>query len=427
VSLQAFLPREDFRSHMVHSVITFHSWYIRLIEKIERMNQGKYIFTQLTSLLPRRTFDRFVNEYDGNKRVRHFTCWNQLNCMLFGQLTSRESLRDLILAINAHKTKSFHMGFGKSITLANFSNANSKRNYRIFEDFAFHLIDLTRAAIANTKEFKPRIEGNVYAIDASIIDLCLDVFWWARFREGKAGIKLNAVHDVKTDIPTFIHITEALEHDVNFLDYLIYEAGAYYILDRGYIDYSRLYRIDQSKAFFVIRAKKNTKYRRLYSFKKDPKQTGVLSDQVIRFTGYDADEKYPEKLRRVKFYDEQTDRKFDFLTNSFVLDAQDIALLYKHRWIIELFFKWIKQHMKVKTFWGTTPNAVKIQLYSAIVGYCLVALARQRLNLNRSNYEILQVLSVSYFDKTPINQLFKNQDSRNSSNGDCNQLKINFN
>lgn len=389
------------------------------------MFQGQYIFSQLTTLLPKQKFDDLVKYYEGNKGVRHFTCWNQLNCMVFGQLTSRESLRDLNLAIYAHKSKSYHMGFGKNVSLANFSNANAKRNYKIFEDFAFYLIEQTRKALALKEDFSD-INTEIYAIDASIIDLCLDVFWWARFKETKAGLKLNVVHDIKTDIPAFIHISEAKEHDVKFLDIVVFEPGAFYILDRGYFDFSRLFRIKQNQAYFVIRAKKNTQYKRQYSIKKDPEQPNILSDQIVKFTGKKASNRYPDKIRKVRYYDPETDRIFIYLTNNFVLPAKDIAKLYKHRWSIELFFKWVKQHMKIKSFWGTNPNAVKIQIYSAVIGYCLVALARKNLNLSQTNYEILQVLSVSFFDKSPMNQLFTKSNSKKDNSLEKNQLKISF-
>ncbi|UCG28526.1 MAG: IS4 family transposase [Bacteroidales bacterium] len=389
------------------------------------MNQGKYVFAQLTDFLPQRVFDRLVIKYDGNKHVRHFSCWNQLLSMIFGQLTGRDSLRDLMVSIEPHKPKFYHLGFGKGTSRSNFAKANENRDCRIFEEYAFHLIDLARKASITDKDFLLIIDGNVYAFDSTTIDLCLSVFWWATFRRTKGGIKLHTLYDIKTSIPSFIHVSAASVNDMNALDLLYYEPRAYYILDRGYIDYERLFRIHQSSAYFVVRAKRNLQYRRMYS-KRVNKDNGVLLDQIGKLTGFYTAKEYPEKLRRIKFYDEETDNHLMFLSNNFDLTAEEIAQLYKYRWKIELFFKWIKQHLKVKSFWGTTLNAVKIQVYSAIIAYCLVALVRNKLKVDHSTYEILQILSISLLDKTPLNELFTNQNYQNVKELYDKQLKISW-
>jgi len=389
------------------------------------MNQGKYVFSQLAEFLPQRVFDRLVSKYDGNNHVRHFSCWNQLFSMVFGQLTGRYNLRDLMVSIEPHKPKYYHLGFGKGTSRSNFANANEKRDCRIFEEYAFHLIDLARKASILDQDFLLNIDGNIYAFDSTTIDLCLSVFWWATFRKTKGGIKSHTLYDIKTSIPCFVHVSPASVHDVNALDLLYYESGGYYILDRGYIDYERLFRIHQSSASFVVRAKNNLQYRRIYSNKVN-KDNGVLLDQIGKLTGFYISKDYPDKLRRIKFYDEETDNDLMFLSNNFELTAEEIAQLYKYRWKVELFFKWIKQHLKVKSFWGTSLNAVKIQVYSAIIAYCLVALVRNKLQIDRSTYEILQILSISLLDKTPINELLTNQNYKDVKELYCKQLKISW-
>ena len=387
------------------------------------MNQGKYVYAQLTDFLSKRVFDGLVDKYNGNKHVRFFTCWNQLLCMMFGQLTGRESLRDLMIGLDAHKFKYYHLGLGKNVSRSNLAKANEKRNYRIFEEFAYHLIDEARNT--SIKDFELNIKSNVYAFDSSTIDLCLNVFWWAEFRKAKGGVKLHTLYDVKTSIPSCIYITTASVHDVNLLDLLKYESGGYYILDRGYIDYQRLYRIHLHSAFFVTRTKSNFRFKRIYSNRIN-KESGVLSDQIGKLEGYYSLKDYPEKLRKIKYYDKETDKTLIFLTNNIVLKADEIALLYKYRWKVELFFKWIKQHLKIKSFWGITLNAVKIQIYSAIIVYCLVAIIANKLKTDRSTYEILQILSISLMDKTPIKELLTNQDYKDVKELKCMQLKINY-
>jgi hypothetical protein len=386
------------------------------------MNKGRYVFAQITEFLPKRVFDIIVEKYSGDKSVRFFSCWNQLLCLIFGQLTNRDSLRDLIVAIDAHSRKTYHLGFGKSVTRSNLSKANENRNSKIFEEFAYYLIDITQNKLKND-DFE--IKGKVYAFDSTTIDLCLNVFWWAKFRKAKGGIKMHTLFDVTTQIPAFIHITAATVNDVNAMDLIPYESDAYYIFDRGYVDYSRLYRITLLSAYFVVRAKSNLRFKRIYSQKVD-KNTGVKNDQIGKLTGFYVSKDYPEKLRKVKYYDNETNRTFVFLTNNMTLTAQEVAFLYKNRWQIELFFKWIKQHLKIKSFWGTSENAVRIQIYSAITTYCLVSIVKNELKIHRSTYEILQVLGISLLDKTPVKELFTNIDYNNIKELDYKQLSFNL-
>lgn len=389
------------------------------------MFEGKYVFAQVVEFLPARIFDKHVAEFNGNKWVKHFTCWNQMMCMMFGQLSNRDSLRDLLIGIEAHPSKHYHLGFGPGVSRSNLANANEKRDYQIFEHFAYDLIAQARECCISDSDFNLSITGNVYAFDASVIDLCLNVFWWAKFRKNKGAIKLHTLYDVKTSIPTFIHITTGGVHDVHGLDALVYEQDGYYILDRGYVDFKRLYIIHQQKAFFVTRAKDNTQLKRVYSSKVD-KTTGVLCDQKVKLTGVKTQYHYPEQLRRIKYFDKEQQRTFVFLTNNFSLQATDIAMLYKYRWKVELFFKWIKQHLKIKTFWGTSMNAVKIQVYVAIITYCLIAIIKSKLKLEKSTYEILQILGISLFDKTQLNQLLSNNINQDVKEQNCNQLKLNL-
>jgi FOG: Transposase and inactivated derivatives len=386
------------------------------------MNQGKYVFAQLTDFLPRRVFDRFVEIHGGNKYVRSFTCWNQMLCMVFGQLTSRDSMRDLMLSLEAHKSKYYHLGFGQTVTRRNLGKANENRSCKIFEEFAYALIDEARHSCYRD-DFEVKVDGNVYALDSTTIDLCLSVFWWAEFRKHKGGIKLHTLYDVKTNIPSFLYITTAKVHDVNILDLIPLEVGSFYIVDMGYIDYQRLYRIHTHGSFFVTRAKDNMRFKRMYSRKVD-KTAGVLSDQVGKLETYQSSKHYPEKLRRIRFYDEVTKLELVFITNNTMLEASEIALLYKKRWQVELFFKWMKQHLKIKTFWGTSINAVKIQMYCAIITFCLVAIIGNKLKVERPIYEILQILSISLLDKTPINEILTKCDYKDVKELDYKQLII---
>lgn len=375
------------------------------------MNQGKYIFAQLTDFLPRRVFDRIVDKYDGNKRVRSFTCWNQMLCMVFGQLTARDSMRDLMLSLEAHQSKYYHLGFGSTVSRRNLGTANERRNCKIFEEFAYVLIAEARRSCYR-EDFEIEVDGNVYALDSTTIDLCLSIFWWAEFRKHKGGIKLHTLYDIKTSIPSFIQITTAKVHDVNIMDIIPYEKGSFYVADKGYTDFLRLHRIHANGSFFVISAKDNLQFRRMYSRSVD-KSTGVLNDHIGKLVVYRSKTEYPEKLRRIKYYDSEHDLNLVFLTNNMDLSASDIALLYKKRWAVELFFKWMKQHLKIKSFWGTTLNAVKIQMYCAVIAYCLVALVGNKLKVNRTIYEILQILSISLLDKTPVKEILTKCDYNN--------------
>lgn len=384
------------------------------------MNTGIYIYAQLIEFLPQRIFDGIVMKYEGNKYVKHFTCWNQLLVMMFGQLSIRDSLRDLTSTIAAHTNKTYHLGFGKNVTRSNLSKANEVRNPQIFEDFAYHMIEVARKKRINT-DFV--IDGKVYAFDSSTIDLCLNVFWWAKFRHTKAGIKLHTLYDIETDIPAFIHITEAKIHDVNAMDVIPYEISAYYIFDRGYYDLKRLFHINEISSYFVIRPKSRMRYKVIKDNNTKHNKGGILSDQEIELTAYTSNNKYPKKLRRVVYYAETLNRTFIYITNNFEISADQIALLYKYRWQVELFFKWIKQHLKIKSFWGRTESAVRIQIFTAITAYCMVAIVEHDLQLRRSTYEVLRILSVSLLDKTPIKELF----SKNIPNVvDDGQLILNF-
>lgn len=386
------------------------------------MNQGKYIFAQLTDFLPRRSFDRIVAKYDGNKYVRSFTCWNQMLCMVFGQLTARDSMRDLMLSIEAHQPKYYHLGFGSTVTRRNLGKANERRNYKIFEEFAYILIEEARKSCYK-HDFEVEVEGNVYALDSTTIDLCLSIFWWAEFRKHKGGIKLHTLYDVKTSIPSFLYITNAKVHDVNILDIIPYETGSFYIVDKAYVDFLRLHNIHARGSFFVTRAKDNMRFKRMYSKEVD-KTTGVLCDQIGKLETYKSKKEYPDKLRRIKFFDQEMNQDFVFITNNTVLEASEIALLYKKRWEVELFFKWMKQHLRIKSFWGTTLNAVKIQMYCAVIAYCLVALVGYKLKVDRRIYEILQILSISLLDKTPIREILTKCDYNNFKEREDKQLII---
>ena len=367
------------------------------------MNQDKYVFAQLIEFLDNDKFRRIVAKYGGDRYVKHFTCWNQLLVMMFGQLTNRESLRDLIVIIEAHRNKCYHLGFGKHVTKSNLAKANQNRDCRIFEEFAYFLVAEARSKRI-TDIFK--LGGSIYAFDSTTIDLCLSVFWWAKFRKHKGGIKIHMLYDIETQVPAFFHITEAAVNDVRAMDEIPYEPGSYYIFDRGYNDFGRLYRITCTESFFVVRAKKNLQYKAIRWRRRLPKN--VLSDAVITLTGYYPSRRYPEPLRLVRYWDVEQEREFTFLTNAFHLSSLQVAELYRNRWQVELFFKWLKQHLKIKKFWGTTENAVRIQIYSAICAYCLVAIVQHDMQLKRSTYEVLQILGVSLPDKTPLYDLFNN-------------------
>lgn len=386
------------------------------------MNQGKYVFTQIATFLPQRVFDRIVKEYNGNYRVRHFTCWNQMMAMMFGQLSNRDSLRDLVLTINAHPSKLYHMGFGKSISKSNLALANEQRPFEIYEAFAYHLIGEARKICLNI-DIEFSFSDAVYAFDSTTIDLCLNTFCWATFRRAKGAVKIHTQYDIRTSIPVFMEVTPASVHDVNAMDLITYEKGSFYIFDRGYLDYERLYFIHRALSFFVIRAKNNLKFKRIYSNKID-KNTGVKYDQIGELTGFYSLQGYPEKIRKIKFYDADQNRTLIFLTNNLILPPEEIAKLYKNRWKIELFFKWIKQHLRITEFWGRTENAVKTHVYIAVITYTLIAIIKQKLKTKYSTYETLQILGASLLDKTSIQDLLKKPYDQEIKEQLYNQLKI---
>lgn len=387
------------------------------------MNKGKYVLTQLIELIHPEEFRRCVDWYQGNYRVRSFTCWHQFICMCFGQLTHRSSLREVILCLEAHQSKLYHLGISRGVSRSTLAEANENRDWRIYHDFAQVLIK--RARLYNPSLVLEGLEFNnpVYALDSTTIDLCLNVFWWAKFRRHKAAIKLHTLLDVRCQVTCFVHITDGLCHDVNVLDILDFEPDAFYVMDRGYVDWARLHRVHRLEAFFVTRAKSNFAFVRLYSNSVD-KQTGIRCDQVIRLKNYKAAKDYPSKLRRVKYYDQDQDKTLEFLTNNFEVTALEVAQLYKYRWQIELFFKWVKQHLHIQVFWGESANAAKTQIWVAVCTFVLVKILKDKLQIPQSMNEILQILSVSVFDKTPVTQLFAKIELQKTETEFPNQLNL---
>jgi transposase len=386
------------------------------------MNTGKLVFSQVIDHIPMHTFRDCVQRYQGNYKIKYFTCLDQYLCMAFAQITFRESLRDIEACLRSQKNKLYHMGIRGPISRNTLSNANKIRDWRIYADLAQALISIARRLYIN-EDFDVELEQTAYALDSSTIDLCLTVFPWASFRQTKAAIKLHTLLDLRGNIPTFIHISDGKVHDVNILDLLIPEPGSFYIMDRGYLDFTRLYAMNQQHAFFVIRAKSNLKFRRLYSHQYD-KSSGVRCDQTIILSGFYTSKEYPEKLRRIKYHDVETDKTFVFLTNNFALPAITIAGLYRKRWQIELFFKWIKQNLRIKAFYGTTENAVKTQIWIAVSVYVLAAIIKKRLKLDASLYTILQILSVTIFERTPLYQLLTKNYIEKQIDKDDKQLKL---
>jgi hypothetical protein len=384
------------------------------------MNFGQTIFSQLMEFIPMYEFNQCVRRYNGNYKIKNFTCREQFLCMAFAQLTYRESLRDIQACLRAANKKLYHMGIRSKVSRNTLAHANQVRDWRIYADFAQVLIREARKLYAN-EDFGVQLEQTVYALDSTTIDLCLSLFPWALFRKKKAAVKLHTLIDLRGNIPTLIFITHGKVHDVNILDDLIIEAGAMYVMDRGYLDFERLYKIHQSLAFFVTLAKSNFDFKRLYSRHVD-KATGVLCDQTVTLHGFYARKSYPDKLRRIKYYDAEKKKRLVFLTNNFLLPALTIADIYRCRWQVELFFKWIKQHLRIKAFYGTSENAVKTQIWIAISVYVLVAIVKKRLNLNLSLYTILQILSVSLFEKTPILQALTPTDYNDNENDFRRQL-----
>ena len=365
------------------------------------MNKGKYVFSQLLSFLDPFVFLRISKKYGGDKYVKTFSCWNQLAVMMFGQLSNRESLRDLVLATHAHANKAFHLGFGKHASKSTLADANANRDYRIFEEFAYRVMAEARQCRA-TEIFK--LGGKVYAFDSSTIDLCLSVFSWALFRKKKGGIKLHTLYDIETQIPTFFHITPARNHDTRAMDAIPYEENSFYIFDRAYNDFGRLFTIDGVGAYFVVRGKKNNDFKPMRWKRRLP--AGAMSDAVGYMDGQLTMSKYPEKIRRILYLEPESGRTFIFFTNALNINPLKVAELYHSRWQIELFFKWLKQHLKVKKFWGQTENAVRIQIYTAVTAYCMMAIVQKKMDVQRSIYEMLQLVSVSLTDTVELKALF---------------------
>jgi hypothetical protein len=386
------------------------------------MYQGQTVFSQVMDFLPEKKFRQCVNRYSGNYRVRSFTCYDQLLSMAFAQLTYRESLRDIECCLRAMREKLYHMGIRGKVSRSTLAEANEKRDWRIYSDFAQILIHEARRLYVDD-DFGLQLKETVYALDSSTIDLCLSVFPWARFRKTKGAVKLHTLLDLKGDIPTFIWITDGKVHDVNVLDHLIPEPGAIYVMDRAYLDFQRLYQLHQCSAIFVTRSKTNTGLRRIYSHKVD-KSSGVKFDQTVVLTGFYSKKDYPEKLRRIKYFDIEKGRSFIFLTNQFTLPPLTIAELYRYRWRVEIFFKWIKQHLRIKSFYGTSENAVKTQIWIAVSTYVLIAIMKKRLRIDLNLYTILQILSISLFEKMPILKALTTKNYKNQITSGHIQLKL---
>ncbi len=390
------------------------------------MNKGKYVFSQITDFLPKRVFDGIVKRHNGDKWLKGFTCWNQMLVMIFGQLAACDSLREVVDLISSIKTKSYGLGFGsKPIKLSSLAYANANRDYKMFEEFAYRMI-----AIAQEKRINRPFElaGKFYAFDSTTIDLCMSLFEWAYFRKKKSGIKLHTMFDVVTQIPTYIHITEAKVHDMRAMDEIRYEPYAFYIFDKGYYDLQRLYTINVIESYFIIRQKTHLKYEIVDGEELLDGEDNVLLDQTIKLTGYQTRKKYPAVLRRIVYYAPDLKRTFTYLTNNFNIRAKDVAMLYKQRWQIELFLRWIKQHLRITSFWGTTENAVRIQIYVAVITYCLIAIVEHDCQLNRSTFNVLRVVSRFLTDKTMIRDLFIEPESMDDSMEDnFTQLEFNFN
>ena len=386
------------------------------------MNAGKTLFAQLMDFLPWSTFNRYVARYGGDKGVRTLTCAEQFRVMAFAQLTYRESLRDIEVSLSAQASKLYHMGFREPVRRSTLADANESRDWRIYADFAARLIIQARALYAS-EDLGLELSNTVYALDSTTIDLCLSVFPWAHFRTTKAAVKMHTLLDLRGSIPSFIHVSDGKLHDVHALDLLTPEAGAIYVMDRGYVDFARLHRLHLAGAFFVTRAKSNLKAHRVYSAPTD-RDTGILCDQTIALEGFYSKQDYPTYLRRVRFKDPETGKTLVFLTNQMSLPAATICALYKSRWQVELFFKWIKQHLRIKQFFGTSENAVKTQIWISVSVYVLVAIIRKKLNIDASLYTLLQVLSLTLFEKMPLQQAFPADDYTSDNGSISNQLNL---
>jgi len=377
------------------------------------MHQGKFIFAQITEFVAWYLFDQCVDRYKGNSKVRQLNCRDQFLAMMFGQLTNLRSLRGIVLCLNAHAKQLYHLGFRTDkFVLSTLTRADENRDWRIYRDLAQLLIKKARKLYLDDHNFDIDLKGALYILDSTVIELCLSVFRWAKFEHDTAAVKIHTQLDLRANIPSFFLITTATVHDVNILDMIEIEVGAYYIMDRGYVDFERLYQVNLAPAFFIIRSKKSLSFIRLYSSKVD-KNVGIRCDQIIKLKHFYSSRDYPDKLRRIKYYDAETDRYFVYLTNNLKLKAEVIVKLYKHRWQIELFFKWIKQHLYIQVFWGTSANAVKTQICIAICTFLIIAIMKKQLKLNRNLHEILQILSVCQFEKTPINTVLSEFDPPN--------------
>ena len=369
-------------------------------------------------------FEWLVKKYDGNKYVKSFTCWNYLLVLLFGQLSNREGLRDLIVTIAPFKSAFHHLGFGKNVSRSNLSKANETRDVRIFKEFADKMVSLARDKRSGIKEFF--LSNNVYAFDSSTISLCLSVFWWTKLHHGKGGVKLHELYDVKTDIPTFSVITDASVSDSKVMCLIPYERESFYIFDRAYMATQHLFSIEMASAYFVVREKHKMVYDVVEDKGYNNPQTGIMADQTIRFKGHKTKKQYPNNLRRVVFYDHDGNRTFVFYTNNFDVTAEDVALLYKYRWHVELFFKWMKQHLRIKEFYGTSENAVKIQIYAAIIAYCLVVIVQEDMKINFQTYDVLRILSTALLTKMPLHDLLTEQKEECTSCSGNGQLRLDF-
>jgi len=389
------------------------------------MNQGKMAFSQIISFASNDAFRRSVDRFNGNHRSREFTCWKQFLCLAFGQLTHRESMSDTLLCLRLNSEKLYSLGIGTAVNKSTLSRANESRDWRIFEDFGLKLIEQANRLYEGESQLDLRLKGKVFALDSTIVDLCLEVFSWATFRSTKAAVKIHTLLDLKTLIPEFVFLTDGDIHDVKILSKINIQKGSYYVLDRAYVDFRQLNRIRAEKAYFVVRAKENLVFDRVDS-RSANKQAGVICDQDIRLGGFYSQQKYSGRIRRIKFFDAESGRKFVFLTNNFKVKAETVAQLYKYRWHIELFFKWIKQHLKIKSFWGHNENAVRIQVWVAISVYVIVAIAKKKLKIENSLYEILQYISLAPFEKRPLVDVFANNEFQNFKEQNAMQLKMNL-
>jgi transposase len=387
------------------------------------MNLGKMLFAQLMEFASDDIFKWCVIRYNGNYKVKEFSCWKQFLCMAFGQLTHRESMSDTALCLKLHSKKLYHLGIGRPVDKSTISRANENRDWRIYRDFAMKLIEQAKCLCADENQLALKLKGGIYALDSTVVDLCLNVFWWAKFRTTKAAIKINTLLDLKTSIPDFILVSEGAVHDVNVLDHITLPSGSYLVMDKAYIDFTRLWKLNKNHITFVVRAKDNMDYKIIVRKKVD-RNTGVVCDQVIELCGFNSSRKYPQRLRRVRYYDKETGNMLVFLTNNFKISALTIAALYRYRWGIETFFKWIKQHLRILSFWGHTENAVKTQIWIAISTYVIVIIAKKKLNLSQTLYEILQMISLSPFERTPLIEFFSEDNYQDIKEPLYNQLKL---